>query len=431
MTVAQAHRPQAMQIMPLFLILFFILTGCATREDHEHDAAVLKFSFQSIQAASRPIVGQNVTNVSVDDVFSQQRGYGFDLDTRPVSGDECVTSSKPFFFSVVLPEGNFNVKATFGDGSSATTNTVKAEMRRLVLEQVITKPGEFITREITVNIRTPAIRGGGQVRLKQREQDDEIVNWDNKLTLEFNGSNPSLVALEVRPAHVPTLFLLGDSTVCDQPAEPWNSWGQMLPRFFKPSIAVANYASSGESIKSSLAAGRFDKVFSLMKSNDWLFVQFGHNDMKDKTTNALAVYESNLRKIIVRTRKKGGTPVLITSMERKAGVEKPTLARYPEIVRKVAKEEGVALIDLNKMSLTLYEALGTNINAVFQDSTHHNNYGSYELARCVVVGIRKELPELASYLADIPIYDPAQPDSPDTFHMVASPQRTDVKPEGN
>ena len=79
---------------------------------------------------------------------------------------------------------------------------------------------------------------------------------------------------------MPTVFLLGDSTVCDQPAEPWNSWGQMLPRFFKPEIAVANHSESGETVADSLRAQRFEKIFSLMKPGDYLFVQFGHNDMK-------------------------------------------------------------------------------------------------------------------------------------------------------
>jgi hypothetical protein len=66
--------------------------------------------------------------------------------------------------------------------------------------------------------------------------------------------------LEIEKADVPTVFLLGDSTVCDQPAEPWNSWGQMLPRFFKPEIAVANHAESGESVASRSARNGLTKV---------------------------------------------------------------------------------------------------------------------------------------------------------------------------
>lgn len=366
------------------------------------------------------------------DVFTPTQGAGFDLGSEVSSGNRAVTGARPFFFSVVTGEGNFEANITFGDAASATTNTVKAEMRRLMLERVITKPGEFVTRKICVNVRTPEIPGGDRVRLKQREKDGEMINWDSKLTLEFNGSRPGIVALEIERVQVPSVFLTGDSTVCDQPDEPWNSWGQMLPRFFKPGVAVANHAQSGESIKSSLGAKRFEKVFSAMKAGDWLFIQFGHNDMKDKATNALETYTANLRKIVSQARERGGVPVLITSMERKVGVEHDTLAGYPDAVRAVAKQEQVPLIDLHVMSKTLYRALGTNLDGAFQDGTHHNNYGSYELAQCVAAGIRQKGLPLAKFLADdFTGFDPAKPDSLAGFDMPASPMRSAIKPEGN
>jgi lysophospholipase L1-like esterase len=270
------------------------------------------------------------------------------------------------------------------------------------------------------------------VHLKTRETTTEIWDWDEKLTLEFNGANPCITKLEIEKADVPTVFLLGDSTVCDQPAEPWNSWGQMLPRFFKPEIAVANHAESGETIRSSLGAQRFEKVFSLMKPGDYLFVQFGHNDMKDHATNALATYKANLKKVVARTRELGGTPVLVTSMERKGGVEQDTLAGYPDAVREVAKEENCALIDLHAMSRTFYRALGADVGKAFQDGTHHNNYGSYELAKCVVEGIKQAKLPLAKFIADdFGNFDPAHPDSVASFEMPVSPMVSREKPLGN
>jgi lysophospholipase L1-like esterase len=205
-----------------------------------------------------------------------------------------------------------------------------------------------------------------------------------------------------------------------------------VPRFFDENIAVANYAESGESVKSSLGAHRFDKVFSLIRPGDFLFVQFGHNDMKDKATNTLAVYEANLKEIVAKTRAHGATPVLVTSMERKAGVNGPTLAGYPETVREVAKEEGTALIDLNAVSVKFYRALGKDIGLAFQDGTHHNNYGSYELARCVVESIKENKLELVKHLAtDAKPFNPSQPDDVKNFYMPESPMRDTVKPEGN
>jgi lysophospholipase L1-like esterase len=371
------------------------------------------------------------TLVSPTNFYSAEAGYGFEPGAE-VGGKDFLTSEKPFLFSVRLPEGNYAVTTLLNDQTGKSVTTVKAEQRRLMLEKMRFHPGTLAVRTFIVNLRTPKISDTEHVKLKQRELETETVDWDDKLTLEFNGVHPTLRALVITPTNVPTVFLAGDSTVCDQPAEPWNSWGQMLPRFFKPKIAVANYAESGETIRSSLGAHRFDKIFSLMKPGDWLFVQFGHNDMKNKSPDALESYKSNLQKIVARTRALGGTPVLVTSMERKAGVEHDTLAGYPDAVRAVAKSEKCALIDLNAMSKVFYRALGDDLDKAFQDGTHHNNYGSYELAKCVIEGIEQDKLPLAKFIADdFGDFDPAHPDAVADFQMPASPVRSTAKPLGN
>jgi lysophospholipase L1-like esterase len=206
----------------------------------------------------------------------------------------------------------------------------------------------------------------------------------------------------------------------------------MLTRFLQPDVVVANHAESGETLKDTLAAKRLDKVLSTMKRGDYLFLQFGHNDMKDRATNALATYKANLHRFVKAAKEKGATPVLVTSMERKAGVQSPTLKEYPQTVRDVAAEDHVALIDLNAMSLVFYKALGTNLDQAFQDGTHHNNYGSYEFAQCVIQGIRNNHLKLAkSIVKEFKGFDPAKPDSWETFVMPASPGPPGAKPLGD
>jgi lysophospholipase L1-like esterase len=399
-----------------------------------HAASGHKFLFGTRES------GDGCTPISSAVNYSVARGYGFERvsrvqlverRSRDSSRAGFATSDQPFLFSVALPEGNYNVTVTFGDAMGTSTNVVKAESRRLMLEEVRTAPGEFVTRTFTVNVRTPRISTGGDVRLKDREK--SYLHWDEKLTLEFNGTRPCLAALEITPStNIITVYLAGDSTVTDQPAEPWNSWGQMLPRFFKPGVAVANHAESGESIRSSLHARRFDKIFSTIQRRDYLFLQFGHNDMKDHATNALATYKSNLERIVDDALRCGATPVLVTSMERKAGVERDTLADYPAAVRAVAKEKGVVLIDLHAMSKVFYRALGADLGKAFQDGTHHNNYGSYELARCVAEGIRQSTLPVAKFLADdLTAFDPSKPDSLEEFRVPPSPSRDATKPDGN
>jgi len=374
--------------------------------------------------------------------YSEELGYGFeqgakvmaiDRGTDDVLKSDFCTSDEPFYFSVKLPEGNYKVTVTLGDQAGETTTTVKAELRRLMLEKVRTAAGEFETRTIMVNIRTPEISTGGRVKLKDREKTTEFWAWDDKLTLEFNNERPCVCALEIaRDDKVPTVYILGDSTVCDQSQEPWNSWGQMLPRFLKPDVVVANHAESGESIRSSLGVGRVDKVMSIIKSGDYLFVQYGHNDMKDRSPDALATYKSNFKQLIADTRAKGATPVLVTSMERKNGVDKDTLGNYPETVRQVAVEENVTLIDLHAMSKVLYKALGENLDKAFQDGTHHNSYGSYQLAECIVQGIKQSKLDLAKYIVDdFKGFEPSCPDPVDTFSIPPSPMRATKAPEDN
>jgi lysophospholipase L1-like esterase len=395
-------------------------------------------------------VAPGYTQVLQTTTYNKELGYGFEPDSsvscvdrggRDALRSDLCTSDQPFFFSVALPEGNYNVTITFGDQNAETTTTVKAELRRLMLEEVHTAPGKFTTRTFTVNIRTPQISTGEEVKLKEREKTSELWAWDEKLTLEFNNKRPGVCAIEIARADVPTLYLLGDSTVCDQPLEPFNSWGQMLTRFFKPGIAVANHAESGESLHSSLDAKRLDKVLSLMKPGDYLFIQYGHNDEKEKGegAGAFTTYKASLKQFVAEARRRGGIPVLITPVQRRTFEAQGKITNshgdYPAAVRLVAKEENVPLIDLHAMSSVLYEAWGPDASKrafAPNDGTHHNNYGSYELARCIVASIKANKLGLIKYLVTDPgAFDPSHPDSMDTFKLPASPQSTKIKPPGS
>ncbi len=384
-------------------------------------------------------------------IYSKDLGYGFepganvtclDRGGKDALRSDFCTSDQPFYFSVALPEGNYNVAVMLGDAQEETTTTVKAELRRLMLERVQTARGKFVTRTFTVNIRGPQITGGGEVKLKDREKTTtEWWAWDEKLTLEFNDSHPSVCAIEITKVEVPTVYLLGDSTVCDQPSEPYDSWGQMLTRFFKPGVAIANHAESGESLRSSLGAKRLDKVLSTMKAGDYLIIQYGHNDEKEKGegVGAFTTYTTDLKEYVVEARKRGGIPVLVTPVQRRTFDQNGKITNshgdYPEAVRKIAREENVPLIDLNAMSKTLYEAWGAEPSKrafAPNDNTHHDNYGSYELAKCVVEGIRASRIGLVKFLDnDVPIFDPGRPDPIDGFVLPASPKSNSVKPLGN
>jgi lysophospholipase L1-like esterase len=364
---------------------------------------------------------------------------GFDLGTVPAVVANSCASDKPFFFSVALPEGNYRVTVTLG-GEKPSTTTVRAEARRLMLEKIAVKAGGSATSQFDVNLRTPAIAGDEHtVHLKPREVGN--LDWDNKLTLEFNGDRPSLREIHIEPIKEPTIYLAGDSTVVDQDTEPWAAWGQMLPRFFRTGIVIANHAESGETIRSFNGERRLAKIMSLLQPGDYLFLQFGHNDQKPNAVS-LDDYKKLLSEAVAQARAKGATPVLVTSMNRRsfddAGKIKNTLSPYTEAVRDLAGQQQVALIDLNAMSKTLFEAMGPrpsmkafmhyaantfpNQTETISDDTHFNSYGAYELARCVVRGIREAKLPIGSYLdTTVPSFDPARPDPQATFSLPFTP----------
>ncbi|MES2775969.1 MAG: GDSL-type esterase/lipase family protein [Bacteroidota bacterium] len=405
-------------------------------------------------------VAKGYTQVLATTVYSKDAGFGFDFETsatdvlgRGKNALTCdgVTSSKPFYFSVNVPEGNYKITVTLGNDMAKTMTTVKAESRRLMLENIETKPGEFVTKTFIVNVKDAKINETEKVGLKVREVTK--LDWDDKLSLEFD-LQPTLAAIQIeKVADQITVYLAGNSTVVNQDDEPWAAWGQMIPRFFKPGVAIANHAESGLTLGSFLGSRRLKKVLSVIKPGDYLFVEFGHNDQKEKGPNdgAWKSYTERMKLFIAEAKSKGAIPVVITSTARRnfdsTGKNVNSLGDYPAAARKAAQDEGVALIDLNEMSTRFYEALGVEPSKKalvhypantfpgqdkpLADNTHFSPYGAYELAKCIVEGIKNTKLGLTKYLVDAPFFDPSKPDAPAAFSWPQSPKNNVIKPDGN
>jgi lysophospholipase L1-like esterase len=391
------------------------------------------------------------TKITPTTTYSDATGYGFEkgpvmnIVSKTEPGKEPVniaTNDKQFFFSTALPEGNYKVTVTLGNPDVATDVSVKAELRRLMLENIKTKPGEYITKTFIVNTRRPEYADGAVNLKAPRESQQEAWDWDKGLTLEFIGDHPSISNLQIEKADVPTVYIVGDSTSCDQMVEPYNSWGQSITRFFQPDIAVANHGESGETFADSLSRHRFDKVWSMMKPGDYLFVQFGHNDMKAPGT--VEGYRNAIQRVVDGTKKTGGTLVIVTPMNRhtfSGNTVTNSLQGYPYAAWEMAKNNGVACVELNGMSKTLYEYFGPEASqALFaqtgpttHDGTHHSDFGSYELAKCVLVGVQQAKLDLAKHIVDGFSFDPAKPDKPEDFKVAPTPKPTNEldKPPGS
>ncbi|WP_263603379.1 rhamnogalacturonan acetylesterase [Chryseobacterium sp. PET-29] len=396
--------------------------------------------------------------------FDKKSGYGFmdisglksvDNGGNALSGD-FITSDKPFYFSVAIPEGNYNITLNLGDTKGSSETTVRVENRRLMLNDIKTKQGEVVEKTITIHVKDSIIRNQkgeniGFVKLKPRER--KYLHWDNLLTIEFNDKAPKVCSVIIQPNKTAkTIYLTGDSTVVDAQYEPWASWGQMLPYFFVPNeVVIANYAESGETLKAFEDRHRIDKIWTQLKPGDYLFIQFGHNDQKAGNSTKSG-YRKRLEEWIQKARQLGADPVLVTSMNRRVFDENNkiinTLDDFPDAMREIAKEENVNLIDLNAMSKTLFEAMGPenskkafvyypanaypNQQNALADDTHFNPYGAYELAQCVVKSIVDQNLPLKKYISkNYKNFNPNKPDDVEKFHWPESVFMESLKPDGN
>ena len=364
-------------------------------------------------------------------------------------------SERPFYFSVPVEDGNYKVTVTLGNKKKAAQTVVRAESRRLMVENCLTKKGKFETYSFIVNKRSQEIPGGGKVSLKPRELD--YLNWDSLLTLEFNGAAPAVKSIRIEPdTTATTIFLCGNSTVVDQELEPWASWGQMIPRWFTDKVAISNHAESGLTVRTFLDGHRLDKVLSMLKKGDYVVCEFGHNDQKEKRPGDGAWYHfaHGLKTFIDRVRAANGHIIFITPTQRRSFDEathtkiQETHLDYPDAMRAVAKREGVPVIELHDMTRTFFEALGyegskkalvhypantfPGQDKPLADNTHFNPYGAYEVAKMVVMGMKQlQLPVIGELKTDWQDFDAAHPDDPDAFVWYQAQKQDVTKPDGN
>jgi lysophospholipase L1-like esterase len=354
--------------------------------------------------------------------YDAARGFGFE-------------PGLPTHFSLRVPEGNYTVVLGFSRSRAQEMVTILAEQRRFILENFAVARSTKQQIRFAVNVRTPVLpalpenaAGGTGVALKPRELGSRT--WDDKLTIALSPWPAALKFLEVQEASLPTLYLAGDSTVTDQGRAPDASWGQFITRYLKDDIAVANHAESGESLKSFVTEMRLDKLLSNLRPGDWVMIQFGHNDQKTQWpqtyAEAATTYRAWLRTYIAEVRRRGATPLLVTSPERRNfdtdGRIKPSLSEYAEAMRAVAREQKVALLDLNASSVRIYEALGPAVApGAFADGgndhTHHNEYGARLLARAVIEALRTADLTMTAGLQDhisddAGVFDPSKPPLP-------------------
>jgi lysophospholipase L1-like esterase len=375
----------------------------------------------------------------------------------------------PFYFSVPVADGNYRVTLTLGSKKRAAHTMVKAESRRLLVEGMQTKKGKMQEVSFIVNKRSPKYfykepskdnrsieLREGVVKIKEREK--AYLDWDDLLTLEFNGKSPAVSRIKIeRDTAATTIFLCGNSTVVDQDSDPWASWGQMITRWFNDQVAISNHAESGLTARTFLASNRLDKILAMLRPGDYVVCEFGHNDEKEHRPGDGPWYHYiyNLKIFIDRVREAGGNIIFCTPTQRRAFDKETqtcienTHGDFPDAMKMVASREKVPVIDLNAMTKDFFETLGfedskkalvhypantfPGQDKPLADNTHFNPYGAYEIAKMVVMGMKQiGLPLVKHLQNEWTDFDPTQPDEFDRLEWFLSPNRADVtKPDGN
>ncbi len=215
------------------------------------------------------------------------------------------------------------------------------------------------------------------------------------------------------------VWLIGDSTMSikEKKAYPETGWGMPFVNFWDSTVTVDNRAKNGRSSKSFIAENLWQPVYDNLKEGDYVFIQFGHNDEsvdKKERYSTPDTFKMNLVRYVKETREKNAIPILITPVSRRkfdADGKAIETHVYSPLVREVAGELNVPLIDLDKRSIELYQQFGNenskllfnklkpgeqpNYPAGIDDNTHFNELGARLIAQIVLKEIRELKPELA------------------------------------
>ena len=221
-----------------------------------------------------------------------------------------------------------------------------------------------------------------------------------------------------------TVFLAGDSTMAPklETKRPETGWGEHLQKHFdERRVRVENHAMNGRSTRTFIGENRWQAILDRLKPGDYVLIQFGHNDASKEKIDRYTPpddYRRNLERFVAEVRARRATPVLLTPVMRrrfdKEGVFRDSHGEYPDLVRRVAAEQKVALIDMHRRServlvkygpdesrklfLQLRAGESPNYPQGVEDNTHFSPLGAGIMAGLAVEGIRERKLGLAKFL---------------------------------
>lgn len=227
-----------------------------------------------------------------------------------------------------------------------------------------------------------------------------------------------LIMAEEKVKNYPKIFIAGDSTAASYSGErfPMMGWGQVIG-YYLQNVCIVNLAQCGRSSRSFITEGWFALIEKGISKNDFLLVQFGHNDEKSQDpsryTDPESSYPEHLMRYVDLARSRGANPVLITPVARRKfedGKLIDTHKAYADAVRKLSETEQIPYVDLTALSMKLMEGLGEDASKRLftkvqpgeypgypeghDDDTHFCQEGALEIASLVGGEIKKLFPNI-------------------------------------
>ncbi len=228
----------------------------------------------------------------------------------------------------------------------------------------------------------------------------------------------AILSFTLQQRHI-TVFLAGDSTMADKAVKeyPETGWGMAFKAFFDSTVNVTNLAKNGRTTKSFINEGLWKKIADNMQEGDYVFIQFGHNDEKPNAVSPQQFHD-NLLRFVNEARAKKATPILITPVARRKfdanGNIQGTHEAFSAIVRKLAADEHVLFIDLDKESQAMLQQMGPDKSKYLynyleagehpnypngqRDDTHFSELGARKIAGIILADVKALKLDLANHI---------------------------------
>ncbi|UBM57564.1 GDSL-type esterase/lipase family protein [Marinilongibacter aquaticus] len=253
----------------------------------------------------------------------------------------------------------------------------------------------------------------------------------------------------------PRVFMIGDSTMANKNSydAPETGWGQVFHELFSQTVSIHNHAKNGRSTKSFRTEGLWATVEKQLQAGDYVFIQFGHNDQKTQDSSRYAAprtdYKANLIRYIEETKAKGAFPILLTPVSRRkfdSGQFVDQHGEYPDVVREIAQNLHIPLLDMHKKSMDLLKTMGEEESADLymnlaaglypkfpnglSDNTHFTPYGARVMAKLAAEALVETNTPLKNFLKDSPFPKTKTYQLPTVNTVAFKPDTFDIRDYG-